>query len=151
MIRVLVFAFLSLLLSLLLQPQGSVAGDYPRDGGQTNETAPDAGHVQSPRQYIESRLGGKIIRLERDPDSLLRAVLFVERNGSVTQHVMEVTLESKSDVREVKVVTPNGGSERFPPVVVMPRSLISPCWLQCKGKCPDTECRVKCLFDCIVN
>lgn len=148
MLRILVFVSLSMLLSALLQAQGSISASPL---SETEESSAGGARVQSPREYVESRLGGKIIRLERDPDALLRAVLLVDRKGSVTRHVLEVGLNPETDLRDVRIVTPNGDSMGFPPVVVLPRSLISPCWSHCKDKCgKGTDCIVRCLFDCIV-
>jgi hypothetical protein len=152
MMRFLALFSLALLLSALLQAPGSAVDSPSSEGSITKQTSAEAGQVRTPRKYIESRLGGKIIKLERDPESLLRAVLFLERNGSVTQHVLKVGLNSSTDLREVKIVTPNAERTGFPPVVVIPRSLISSCWSHCKKKCgQSTNCRVRCLFDCIVS
>ncbi len=147
MIRIFVFVSFAVLASASLH--GRCLAPTNQLSDITKETSYE--QAETPRDYLESRLGGKILKLERDPEALLRAVLFVERKGSVSQHVMKATLNSESDVREVIVATPNGEVEGLPPVVVMPHSLITPCLSQCKGKCPDTECRVRCLFDCIID
>ncbi len=152
MMRVFVLLSLALLACFSLEPQGSPAGNPSLEGSSAKDSSTEGQQAQSPREFIESRLGGKIIKLERDPEALLRAVLFVERNGSVTQHVLKVGLNSKTDLREVRIVTPNGNSIGVPPLVVMPRSLVSPCWSRCKDKCGQgTDCLVACLFDCIVD
>ncbi len=142
----------ALLTTVTFHAQGTSNNDKSSGRSVAKESSADPEQAQSPREYIESRLGGKIIKLERDPEALPRAVLFVERNGSVTRHVLKVGLNSKTDLREVRIVTPNADKRGFPPVVVIPRALISPCWFRCKNKCGlDTQCRVRCLFDCIVS
>lgn len=151
MTRIFVLLSLALLVSAPLQAQGSAAANQLSEGNITKESSADHENALSPREYIESRLGGKIIKLERDPDVLLRAVLLVDRKGWITQHVLEVGLDSETDLRDVRIVTPTGNSMGVPPLVVMPRSLISQCWSHCKDKCgQDSDCRLGCLFDCIV-
>ncbi|MEW6114914.1 MAG: hypothetical protein AB1664_22475 [Thermodesulfobacteriota bacterium] len=104
----------------------------------------------NPREYIESRLDGKIVKVEKDPSDLLRAVLLVERKGSVTQHVLEATLNSERELEEVRIITTNRNSAGIPPVIVIPLSLAAKCWARCKEKCGQgTDCRMGCLFDCI--
>jgi len=101
---------------------------------------------------MESRLRGKILKIEKDPSDLRRAVLLVERNGSVTQHVLEADLDPQRELREVRIVTTEGESSGIPPVIIMPLSVVSECWIRCKEKCGQaTECRVRCLFDCIAT
>jgi hypothetical protein len=149
--RVFLCISLALLLSSLICAQG-LAIDKPfLAGNRAKESSANPERVQTPRAFIESRLGGKIIKVERDPDVLQRAVLLVDRNGSVTRHVLEVGPNTATDSWDVRLVTPNSDSMGIPPVIIMPGSLISPCWSQCKGKCGEsTDCRMECLFNCIV-
>jgi hypothetical protein len=152
MMRILVLISFILLLNVLALAQGPGTGNPLAAQSTTRETPADAKRAQTPREYIESRLGGKIVKVERDPEALLRAILFIKRSDSVTQHVLKAELNSETDLREVRIVTPNGKRSGFPPVMVMPRALISPCWFHCKEKCgQSTDCRVRCLFDCIVD
>ncbi|MEW6533228.1 MAG: hypothetical protein AB1473_20525 [Thermodesulfobacteriota bacterium] len=117
-------------------------------GAQTDPRNPE--RAQSPKEYLESRLGGKIVKVEKDPSDLLRAVLLIERKDSVTQHVLEATLNSERELEEVRIITTNRNSAGIPPVIVMPLSLAAKCWARCKEKCDQgTECRMGCLFDCI--
>lgn len=150
--RIFAFISLALLLSTLPCAQGSAADKLLPEGNIVKEPSSNPERVQTPREYIESRLGGKIIKFERDPDVLQRAVLLVDRRGSVTRHVLEVGPDSATDSWNVRIVTTNGDSMGVPPVLIVPSSLISPCWSQCKGKCGEgTDCRVGCLFNCIVE
>ncbi|AFM25184.1 hypothetical protein [Desulfomonile tiedjei] len=139
------------LLSTLVCAQGLAIDKPLAEGNRGKESSSTPERVQTPRDYIESRLGGKIIKIERDPDVIQRAVLLVDRKGSVTRHVLEVGQDTATDLWDVRIVTPDGESMGVPQVIIMPSSLISPCWSQCKGKCGEsTDCRVRCLFDCLV-
>jgi hypothetical protein len=152
LMRIFAFIFLALLLSALLCAQGSAADKPVPEGNTVKEASSNPEQAQTPREYIESRLGGKIVKFERDPDVIQRAVLLVDRRGSITRHVLEVGPDSATDSWKVRIVTPDGDSMGVPPVVIMPSSLISPCWSQCKGKCGEAaDCRVGCLFSCIVE
>jgi len=98
-------------------------------------TVSHAGAQTDPREYIEARLGGKIVKVEKDPSDLLRAVLLVERKGSVTQHVLEANLNFERELEEVRIITTNRNSAGIPPVIVIPLSLAAKCWARCKEKC----------------
>lgn len=136
MMRVLVIISLALLVGVCFQAQVSTAGQK----------------AQSPKEFIESRLGGKVVKLERDPSDLQRAVLLVERKGSVTRHVLEVALNNERELQDVRIVTPDGKPPGIPPVVVIPLPIVSKCWLHCKDKCGQgTDCRLGCLYDCIAD
>lgn len=151
MMRVYLILALALLATVTLYAQGTSEKDQSSGSGVAKESAPASEQAESPRAYIESRLGGKIIKVEKDPSDLLRAVLLVERDGSVTRHVLEAALDSERNLREVRVLTTEGASTGIPAVIVIPASLTSKCWETCKDKCGEgTECRVGCLFDCIV-
>ena len=92
------------------------------------------------------------MKLEKDPSDLLRAVLLVESKGFVIHHVLEATLNSERELEDVRVITTNGNSAGIPPVIVIPLSVTSKCWVHCKEKCGQgTDCRMRCLFDCIVD
>ncbi|MGO9566882.1 MAG: hypothetical protein ACLP5H_05020 [Desulfomonilaceae bacterium] len=128
-----------------------LAANQSSDGNITNVSSADPERAQNPREFIESRLGGKIVKLEKDPSDMLRAVLLVERNGSVIQHVLEATLNTERELEEVRIITTNRNSAGIPPVIVIPLSVASKCWLHCKEKCGQgTDCRMGCLFDCMV-
>ena len=150
--RVSVLLPLVLLGSTALWAQGPSPDNYSSEKSTTKDSSVNRERAQSPREFIESRLGGKVLKLEKDPSDLLRAVLLVERKGSATQHVLEVALNSERDLREVRIVTTDGNSKSIAPVIIMPFSVTSTCWLHCKDKCGQgTECRVGCLFDCMVD
>jgi hypothetical protein len=151
MMRVFVLLSLALLACFSLQVQGSPAGNRSLEGSSAKESATAVQRAQNPREFIESRLGGKIVKLEKDPWDLLKAVLLVERNGSVIQHVLEANLNSERELEEVRIITTDRNSAGIPPVIVIPLSVTSKCWLHCKEKCGQgTDCRMGCLFDCIV-
>jgi hypothetical protein len=151
MMRVYVILCLALLASVTLYTQGTSKEARSSGSSIAKEATAAPEHAQSPRAYVESRLGGKIIKVEKDPSDLLRAVLLVKRNGSVTRHVIETALDSERNLREVRIVTTEGNSTGLPHVIVIPPSLTAQCWETCKDRCGEgTECRVGCLFDCIV-
>jgi hypothetical protein len=152
LMRIFAFIFVALLLSALLCAQTSAAEKPVSKGNTLKGASSNPEQTQTPREYIESRLGGKIVKFERDPDVIQRAVLLVDRSGSVSRHVMEVAPDSATDSWNVRIVTPDGDSMGVPPMVIVPSSLISPCWSKCKGKCGEsTDCRVGCLFSCIAE
>ncbi len=151
MMRVFVLLSLALLACFSLQVRGSTTGNSSLEGSSAKESSTEGQGAQNPREFIESRLGGKIVKLEKDPSDLLRAVLLVESKGSVIQHVLETTLNSERELEEVRIITTNGNSAGIPPVIVIPLAVASKCWLDCKEKCGQgTDCRMGCLFDCIV-
>ncbi len=152
LMRILAFISLALLLSALLCAQGSAAEKSVSKGNTVKGASSNPDQTQTPREFIESRLGGKIVKFERDPDVIQRAVLLVDRRGSVTRHVLEVGPDSATDSWNVRIVTPDGDSMGVQPVVIVPSSLISPCWSKCTGQCGEaTDCRVGCLFSCIAE
>lgn len=151
MMRVYLLLSVALLTSVTLYAQGTSKNDQQSGASIATESAAAPEQAQSPRAYIESRLGGKVIKVEKDPSDLLRAVLLVERNGSVTRHVLEAALDSERNLREVRVVTTEGNSIGIPPVIIIPPAMTAQCWQNCRDKCSEaTECRDGCLFDCIV-
>lgn len=151
MIRVYLLLSLALLTTVTFHAQGTSNNDQS-SGSIAKESPADPERAQSPRDYIESRLSGKIIKVEKDASDLLRAELLVERDGSVTRHVLEAALDSERNLREVRIITTEGNSRGIPPVIVIPFSVASGCWLHCKEKCDQsTDCRMGCLFDCIVD
>lgn len=153
MMRVFVIISLALLVSVSLQAEGSSAGTGPSSQGGTSKESVAAGQrAQSPKEFIESRLGGKVVKVEKDPSDLRRAVLLVERKGSVSQHVLEVSLNPERELQDVRIVTPSGKPPGIPPVIVVPLSVVSKCWSHCKDECGQgTECRAGCLFDCMAD
>jgi hypothetical protein len=151
MMRLYLLLSLALLTTVTLYAQGTSPGDQSSGRSIAEAPSADSEQAQSPRAYLESRLHGKIIEVEKDPSDLLRAVVFVERDGAVTQHVIEAALDSARNLREVRVVTTEGNSMGIPPVIIIPPSLTSKCWGTCKDRCGEgSECRDGCLFDCIV-
>ena len=139
------------LTTVTFHAQGTSNNDQS-SGSIAKESPADPERAQSPREYIESRLGGKIIKVKKDSSDLLRAELLVERDGSVTRHVLETALDSERNLREVRIITTEGNSRGIPPVILVPLSAVSGCWLHCKEKCGQrTDCRMGCLFDCIVD
>lgn len=142
---------LALLTTVTLHAQGASNNDRSSGTSIARESSTAPEQTQSPRAYIESRLGGKIIKTKKDPSDLLRAELLVERDGSVTLHVLEAALDSERNLRELRIITTEGNSRGIPPVIIIPHSLTSQCWRACKDKCGEaSECRDGCLFDCIV-
>ena len=81
-----VLAILAALTTVPFHAQGTSNNDQS-SGSIAKKSPADPERAQSPREYIESRLGGKIIKVKKDPSDLLRAELMVERDGSVTLHV----------------------------------------------------------------
>ena len=151
MMRVFVLLSLAVLACFSLQLQGLQADNRSLEGSSAKETSTAGQRAQSPREFMESRLGGKIVKLEKDPSDLLRAVLLVEGKGSVSQHVLEATLNSERELEEVRIITTNRSSTGVPPLIVIPLSVASKCWSHCKEKCGQgIDCRMGCLFDCIV-
>jgi len=150
MLRVFAILYFALLVSLPLQAQASDGGFRLLEAVSAKTSSAQAQQAQSPKEFLESRLGGKVVKLEKDPSDPRRAVLSVERNVSVTQHVLEVSLNAERELQEVRIVTTERETRGIPPVIVMPLSVVSRCWSQCKKKCGEaTECRDGCLFDCI--
>jgi hypothetical protein len=141
---------LALVLSFPLQAQAAGDSNPSAEGASVKESAARPQQDQSPKAFLESRLGGKVVKLEKDPSDPRRAVLLIERNGSVTQHELEVSLNSQRELQEVRIVTAEERTSGIPPVIIMPLSLAFGCWSRCKKKCGEaTECRDGCLFDCI--
>ena len=65
---------------------------------------------------------------------------------------LEAALDSERNLRDVRIITTEGNSRGIPPVIVIPLSAASGCWLHCKEKCGQgADCRMGCLFDCIVD
>lgn len=152
MVRIFGMIFLALLVGVPLHAQGPGAGNQSSKGLSTKASSTEARQAHSPRAFIESHLGGKVGKLEKDPSDPRRAVLLVERSRSITRHVLEVDLDSNRELREVRIVTPDGHSTGIAPVIIMPLSMASMCWVQCKDACGQgTDSRIGCLFDCIVN
>ncbi len=142
---------LALLTTVTLHAHGTPNNDQSSGRSIAKESSAEPEQAQSPREFIESRLGGRIVKLEKDPSDLLRAVVLVERDGSVTRHLLEAALDSERNLREVRIITTEGNSRGIPPVIIIPPSLTSQCWGACKDKCDEaTECRDGCLFDCIL-
>src|SRR5271157_4854074 len=147
MMRVFVLLSLAVLACFSLQLQGLQADNRSLEGSSAKESSIAGQRAQSPREFIESRLGGRIVKLEKDPSDLLRAVLLVERKGSVIQHVLEASLNSDRELEDVRIITTNSNSAGIPPVIVIPLSVTSMCWGHCKEKCGQgTDCRMRCLF-----
>ncbi len=152
MVRYLWMIFLALLVSVSLHAQSPGAGNQSLEGLSTRASSTEAQQAHSPRAFIESHLGGKVVKLEKDPSDTRRAVLLVERSRSITRHVLEADLDSDRELREARIVTTDGHSTGIPPVISMPLSVASKCWVRCKEACGQgTDCRIGCLFDCIVN
>lgn len=150
MMRVFVIISLALLVSVSLQAQGIQAGNPSSEGSSAKASSTTAQDTRSPKEFIESRLGGKVVKVEKDPSDGLRAVLLVERKGAVSQHVLEAVLNPQRELREVRIVTPDGKPPGTPRVIMVPFSIVSGCWSRCKDKCGNaTECRAGCLFECM--
>ncbi|GEM_PF-5567619 len=150
MVRIFGMIFLALLVGVPLHAQGPGAGNQSSKGLSTKASSTEARQAHSPRAFIESHLGGKVGKLEKDPSDPRRAVLLVEKDRSITRHV-----RSRSGLEQERgnpIVTTDGHSTGIPPVIIMPLSVASKCWVRCKEACGQgTDCRIGCLFDCIVN
>jgi hypothetical protein len=135
-----------------LLAQSSGASDRSEDRATPKASSAQAQQAQSPKEFLESRLGGKVVKLEKDPSDPRRAILSVERNGAVTQHVLEADLNAEREPQDVRIVTTEGRSKGIPPVIVMPLSVASKCWSKCKERCGEAaECRFGYLFECFAS
>ncbi len=71
------FRILSLVLlaSVTVYVQVTSPGDPSPGKSFAKETSVASEQTQTPRAFIESRLGGKVLKVEKDPSDLRRAVL----------------------------------------------------------------------------
>lgn len=108
--------------------------------------------AQSPKQFIEAALGGKIVRYGIDPTDRRRAVFYVKKDKQVSEHVLEAGLNRSRELSSLRIITTGNRPAGVSPVIEMPLTIAAPCRRQCEKACgKETECRLDCMFRCILE